>query len=288
MSTVDPQQARREREARFRRTPLALAMTVLGGLLVVAAGAVGGAAIGQFVLVFRMMNLNSVFSHSPDPDTALWAAPVAVVGTLVAAAVYTRWNHRWSGRTSDVAGIGVLPLWLVGAAAFLWWTTQTQWPAPDRVGTEVDPTFGHDQAWSVGDWVWYATVWWLPALVTVFAVLACVAGGVTRLGRGSRRARLTDVLQQGSRTTGEVTAVSGATTPDAARTLLRWTFTFVDLQGVRRWVERTEGFAPGEGPELGRAVTVLYDPARPGDRKRIFASTGKGQDPEEFLRPGTT
>ncbi len=288
MSTVDPQQARREREARHRRTPLALAMTVLGGLLVTAAGAVGGAAIGQFVLVFRMMNLNSVFSDSPDPDTVPWAAPVAVVGTLAAAAVYTRWNHRWSGRTTDVAGIGVLPLWLVGAAAFLWWTTQTQWPAPDRVGTAVDPTFGHDEAWSAGDWVWYATVWWVPALVTLLAVLACTAGGVTRLGRGSRRARLTDVLQQGQRTTGEVTAVSGATTPDASRTLLRWTFTFVDLQGVRRWVERTEGFAHGEGPVLGHVVTVLYDPARPGDRKRIFAATGKGQDPEEFLRPGTT
>lgn len=288
MSTVDPQQARREREARYRGSTPALTMTVVGALLVVAAGVIGGLAVSDFVLRFRMMTVNSIFSDSPDPETHLWAAPSAVVGTLVAVGVYTRWNHRWSGRTTDLVGLGPLPLWLVGATACTWWATTTQWPAPDRVGVAVDPTFGHDETWGVGTWIWYTAVWWLPGLLTVVTVLALVAGGATRVGRGNRRARLTDVMANGRRTTGEVTAISGGTTPDASRTLLRWTFSFVDLHGVRRWVERTEGFTHGTAPVLGGTVTVLFDPARPGDRKRIFTTTGSGDDPEDYLRPGTT
>ena len=287
MSTVDPQQVRREREARYRGSTTALTMTVVGAVLVVAAGAVGGLAFSGFVLRVRTAMVNSVFSDSPDPDPHLWAAPVAVVVTLVAVGVHTRWNHRWSGRTTDLVGPGPLPLWLVGATACTWWATTTQWPAPDRVGVAVDPTFGHDETWGAGTWIWYASVWWLPGLFTVVTVLALVAGGTTRIGAGARRARLTDVLADGRRTTGEVTAVSGGTTPDASRTLLRWTFSFVDLHGVRRWVERTEGFTHGTAPVPGEAVTVLYDPARPGDRKRIFTTTGRGDEPEEFLRPGT-
>lgn len=288
MSTVDPQQARREREARYRGSTPALTMTVVGALLVVAAGVIGGLAVSDFVLRFRMMTVNSIFSDSPDPETHLWAAPSAVVGTLVAVGVYTRWNHRWSGRTTDLVGLGPLPLWLVGATACTWWATTTQWPAPDRVGVAVDPTFGHDETWGVGSWILYTAVWWLPGLLTVVTVLALVAGGATRVGRGNRRARLTDVMANGRRTTGEVTAISGGTTPDASRTLLRWTFSFVDLHGVRRWVERTEGFTHGTAPVLGGTVTVLFDPARPGDRKRIFTTTGSGDDPEDYLRPGTT
>ncbi|MGN7190401.1 DUF3592 domain-containing protein [Curtobacterium sp. MCBA15_004] len=287
MSTVDPQQVRREREAAWRGTNRALVMTVVGAVLVAAAGAVAGLAVSRFVLVFRMMQVNSVFSDSPDPESVWWAAPGAVVGTLVAVAVYSRWNHRWSGRTSDFAGVGPLQPWFLGATAMLWWET-SRWPAPDRVGVAVDPTFGHDEVWGLGEWIWYATVWWVPALATLVTVLLLVAGGVTRLGRGNRRARLTDVLANGRGVVGEVTAVSGGTSPDASRTLLRWTFSFVDLQGVRRWVERTEGFAHGEGPVVGMPVTVLYDPARPGDRKRIFTATTRDPGPEDFLRPGTS
>ena len=288
MSTVDPQQARREREARYRGSAVALTMTVVGAVLVAAAGAVGGLAVSEFVLRFRMMMVNSVFSDSPDPETHWWAVPGAVFGTLVAVSVYAQWNHRWSGRTTDLVGLGPMPLWFVGATACTWWATTTQWPAPDRVGTAVDPTFGQDEPWGIGTWIWYTSVWWLPGLLTVVTVLALVAGGATRVGRGNRRARLADVLANGRRTTGEVTAVSGGTTPDASRTLLRWTCSFVDLHGVRRWIERTEGFAHGTAPVLGGTVTVLYDPARPGDRKRIFTTTGSGDEPEDFIRPGTT
>ncbi len=149
----------------------------------------------------------------------------------------------------------------------------------------VDPTFGHDETWGIGTWIWYTSVWWLPGLLTVVTALALVAGGATRVGRGNRRARLTDVMANGRRTTGEVTAISGGTTPDASRTLLRWTFAFVDLHGVRRWVERTEGFTHGAAPVLGGTVTVLYDPARPGDRSASSRRPAAATSPRTSCAP---
>ncbi|WP_140448711.1 DUF3592 domain-containing protein [Curtobacterium flaccumfaciens] len=261
-------------------------MTLVGAVLVVVAGSVSGYAIGSFTGVFREMNLNSVFSHSSDPDHPWWAPPTAIFGSLAATGVYSRWNHHFTGRSADFAGIGPGSLWLIGAAAGLWWTTAALWPAPDKVGTAVDPVFGRDTAWGLGDWVWYASAWWLPGLFTVLALVAVLLGVIGRRGRRDRRGRISELLSTGHRVQGTVTAVSGATSPDAALTLLRWTFTFNDINGQARWVERTNGFRHGAAPTIGATITVLYDPARPADKRSIFAAVTGGDSPEDYIRPG--
>lgn len=286
MSTTDPSAARQSRETRLRGSAVALTMTLVGAVLVVAAGAVSGYAIGSFTGVFREMQLNSVFSHSPDPDHPWWAAPTAVVGSVVAVAVYSRWNHRFNGRSADFAGAGPGSLWLIGAAAGLWWTTTALWPAPDRVGTAVDPEFGRDTAWGIGGRVWYASAWWLPGLFTALALVALLLGTIGRRGQRDRRGRVTALLSAGHRTTGTVTAVSGTTTPDAALTLLRWTFTFTDATGQTRWVERTNGFPHGSAPTVGATIAVLHDPKNPADKRSIFAAVTGGDSPDDYLRPG--
>lgn len=286
MSTTDPSAAKRDRAARLRGSTTALMMTLVGAVLVLGAGSVSGYAIGSFTGVFREMHLNSVFSHSPDPDHPWWAAPAAIFGSMIATAIYSRWNHRFTGRSADFAGIGPGSLWLIGAAAGLWWTTTVLWPAPDRVGTAVDPEFGRDTAWGIGGWVWYTSAWWLPAMFTALALAALVLGTIGRRGHRDRRGRVTALLSAGRRTSGTVTAVSGTTTPDAALTLLRWTFTFTDATGQTRWVERTNGFPHGSAPTIGATITVLHDPMNPADKRSIFAAMAGGDSPDDYLRPG--
>ncbi|WFR67181.1 hypothetical protein P9139_00485 [Curtobacterium flaccumfaciens] len=287
MSTVDPAGERQIREASYRGSTTALIWTVIGAVLLVAAGCVAGLGASQFVNVFRMMNLNSVFSDSADPQVVWWTIPAAVVGSLIAGAVYTRWNHRWSGRTSDFSGVGPATPWLIGATASLWWATTALWPAPDQVGVAVDPTFGQDETWGVGEWIWYAARWWLPAIASIFSLLALIGGAIARRRRGNRRVLIGELLRAGRRTEGEVTAVSGTTSPEATYTMLSWTFAFTDLHGTRRWVERTEGFRDGTAPVHGAPVSVLFDPARPEDTRRIFAAPRGGDDVDDYLRLGS-
>jgi len=260
---------------------------VVGAVLLVVAGALAGFGISQFVVVFRMMNLNSVFSDSPDPDPVWWAIPAAIVASLVASGVYGRWNHRWSGRTSDFAGVGPATPWLFGAAASLWWQTTAVWPEPDRVGVAVDPVFHQDAPWGVGEWIWYASAWWLPGLATLLALAALVVGAVARRRRSDQRTLVASMLRSGQRTVGTVTAVGGTTSAEATFTVLPWTFSFSDLQGVQRWVERTDTFRHGTAPVVGAPVSVLFDPSRPADTGRIFAAPHGGEDADDYLRVGS-
>ncbi|MFZ6991321.1 hypothetical protein ACO0E1_05475 [Curtobacterium sp. RRHDQ66] len=286
MSTTDPAAARRAEAAAQQGSTRALAMTIVWAVLLLGVGVVVGFALGSVLEAFRDMTVNSVFSDTPDPEHPWWAMPVAVLGSIVAFGMYSTWNHRWSGRASEFVGVGPVSIWLVGAAAGLWWTTSTQWAPVDQVGTAVDPVFGRDEPWGVGGWIWYTAAWWIPGLVSALAVAALIGGAVARRGQGGRRARLEQLLRDGRRVDGVVTAVSGSTAHDASFTLIRWTFTFTDLQGQQRWVDRTEGFRDGTGPVLGSAVVVVFDPTRPSDRKRIFAATRGGTEPADFLRPG--
>lgn len=286
MSTTDPAAARRAKAAAQQGSTRALALTIVWAVLLLGVGVVVGYALGAVLGEVRDMNVNSLFSDTPDPEHPWWAMPVAVIGSIVTFGMYSMWNHRWSGRASEFVGVGPVSIWLVGAAAGLWWTTSTQWAPVDQVGTAVDPVFGQDEVWGVGGRIWYTAAWWIPALVTMLAVTALIGGAVTRRGQGGRRGRLEELLRTGRRVDGVVTAVSGSTAHDASFTLLRWTFTFTDLQGRQRWVDRTEGFRDGTGPVLGATVVVVFDPTRPSDRKRIFAATRGGTAPADFLRPG--
>ncbi|ROS36237.1 hypothetical protein EDF31_11025 [Curtobacterium sp. PhB142] len=287
MSTTDPAAALRAKAAAQQGSARALVLTIVWAALLLAVGVVAGYALGSVLGTIRDMTVNSVFSDTPDPEYPWWAMPVAVTGSIVTLGMYSKWNHRFAGRASEFVGVGPVSIWLVGAAAGLWWTTATQWAPVDRVGTTVDPAFGRDEVWGIGGWIWYAAAWWIPALVTALALVALIGGTVARRGQGGRRGRLEQLLRAGRRVDGIVTAVSGSTAHDASFTLLRWTFTFTDLQGQQRWVDRTEGFGDGTGPVLGATVVVVFDPTRPSDRKRIFAATNAGAVPEDFLRPGT-
>jgi hypothetical protein len=269
-----------------------LALLALSGLIAVvfcalgtrlgSAGGVAGYTVIDLLDEIRLMNVNSVFS---DTESAMpfvgWLIWVALIGSAATIAIYTKFHRVWFGADATRRFPTASLLWRIGLIAGLWWTALTQLTPPDQVGVAVDPTFGHDQAWGVGEWIWYATKWWIPALVSLVLLLPVLG----RVRGGRRRARIARVQAIGRQVPGAVTRVIDKGTVND-QPLVKWTFRFADSAGQDRWVERTDVFPVGEKPRVGTSVRVLFDPTRPGDRKRIFVSFGTGDTSSEFLRKG--
>ncbi|MEL7977773.1 DUF3592 domain-containing protein [Isoptericola sp. F-RaC21] len=280
MSTTDPHLARRDLDG-GRRAGGLLAL-VLTGLLLLAAGGAAGYAVAAFFDTFRDMNINSVFSDAESSMLLGWGAPVAVVGSLVAFGLHGNARRAWFGSGGENRGIGQGTVWGLGMVAVLWWATLTQWVRPDQVGVAVDPTFGQDEAWGVGEWIWYTMQWWLPGLITLVVLYNALP--VRRTAEDRRRAAVARLLTTGRRVPGEVTHVQGMAAQPGTYSILKWTFRFTDLQGQQRWVERTETFPSVAVPRVGDTVQVLFDAEHPGDRKQIFAALGDGEKAEEYVR----
>lgn len=284
MSTIDPSAAREDRRRRQAGSAGSLAGTVAAGAFLTASGAVAGYAAAAFCDRFRVMMVNSVFSDT-ESTMAVWTTPFAVVGSLVAFALYTRWNHRYSGSTAGFVGAGPAPLWLLGAAAALWWATTAAWAPADVVGTAYDPVFGRHEEWGVGAWVWYTMRWWLPGTVTLLLLSSAAAGVRARMRERGRRRTLVRMLAEREPVAGEVTAVRGPASSNAERVLVRWTFAFTDDRGRRRWVERSELFPRNAAPVAGAPVRVLFDARNPDDTSRVFAAVRGGTAAADYLRP---
>ncbi|WBU37398.1 DUF3592 domain-containing protein [Homoserinibacter sp. YIM 151385] len=286
MSTVDPAAVRRERRERQRGSTGALLLTVLGGLLLLIAGAVFGLGFGSALDTFRIMSLNSVFAGW-ETSMPLGAAssgmliPAGVFGGIAAGAFYAYWNRRFAGGPGlRLAGIGPAPIALVGSAVGVS-LAAAMWTEPFAVGVAVDPSFGNDEPWGAWEWIAYWAVYWVPALAIVLAILVIALGASTRRAASGREALIRELLVSGRRVPGEVTE---AEVPhgDSDRVGMPWTVRFVDQSGTPRWVVEQGIFRRTAAPRLGQQVTVLFDPARPEDRRRIFVALGEGADPAAY------
>lgn len=282
MSTVDPAAVRRERFERHRGTTAAAVAAVFSALLLVAAGAVVAYGFAGFLDTFRLMELNSVFSswESEMGLPHLWL-PVGIFAAIGAWALYSLWNHRFSGDTSRFVGVGPLTLLAAGLTIGIWVGCRA-WTAPDQVGMEIDPTFGEDEPWGAGAWIFYASQWWLPALFAVIAVAFFLLGIAGRRRGAARRELVRTLLGTGRRTQGVVTE-SALPSGESARVIFTLVVKFTDLLGTDRWVKRVVKYRTAAVPPVGAPITVLYDPAAPGDESRIFLASGAAAAPEDFL-----
>ncbi|GLU89621.1 DUF3592 domain-containing protein [Agromyces sp. NBRC 114283] len=283
MSTIDPAAARSERLERQRGSTGAALAAAAFALLLVATSAVIGYSFAGILDTFRLMQLNSVFSNweSQMPDTT-FGLPIGIFATIAAWALYAKWNHRFTGDTTRFVGVGPLTLVLLGLAIGLWLGCSA-WTAPDQPGTRIDPTFGEHEAWGAGAWIFYAAQWWLPALVGVLAVAAYFAGVAGRRRSAGRTALIERMLVTGRRAPGVVTE-STLPSGEASSVLFTLTVKFTDLNGTDRWVKRTVKYRTAEVPPVGAPVTVLYDPANPGDTSRIFLASGPAETAADFRR----
>lgn len=256
-------------------------MTIVFGLFYLATIAAFGFAAGQLFSTIRLMFVNSVFSDSTGPGPFYsWLIPVGIIGSLIFGALYTKWNHRFSGKKIGYAFIGPLPLWLLGLTLGLAVST-SMWVAPDAVGTAVDPTFGHDEKWGIGAWALYSAKWWLPAATGVLFVIVMVLRvfNVDRLAK--RRSVIEELLTRGTFTEGTVTKAPTISS-EASRVFGTVAFSFPDAQGQTRHAQITTVVNKSNLPWTGSTRPVLFDPTRPGDLSRIAFSVSGGTDVDDF------
>lgn len=278
MSTTDPARADAARAAARVGTPLMRFLAQATAVAVILAGAVTmwGSLAGS-ANSLRFAELSGGYAGID------WQAPVAlIVGILTSIGFITGHvfaNHAASGNPHRLTGPGPSTLWLIGAAVGAW-AHLPFWLAPPTVGTKLDYD-GQALPWSTAQWALH----WMPLAVPVFLTIIAGIAGVLRLVRLRRADQLERLVarlrQRGVTTTGVVTQgillnsetvfVSG-----------QWTYRFVDAQGTTRWVRQRGMFRGRNPPTTGEVVTVLHDPAHPGDESRIFVARGDPDAPSAF------
>ncbi|WP_271985690.1 DUF3592 domain-containing protein [Pseudoclavibacter terrae] len=269
MSTVDPARTHAQRAAvKARRVgspgALAVLLTLDAGL------AVGGflAAVG----LSSLFAIEQIERGSGFPVLALMPLlmPVGIfvsLGFLIAQAAGRRTYTGASDFTRALAD--GQPIWFAGAAVGAWASL-----AALIAGTSVKPLvlfLNEDGTSVVDDSPWTLTVlpWAMPVALTVLLALS-VWRRVAR-GRRDRRTEATfeTMFASGTRTSGVVT--QGVERPrESARVVSRWTIRFTDHRGQTRWTTPWGLFHEDSLPGIGDQVTVIYDPASPGDERRIL------------------
>jgi hypothetical protein len=177
VSLIDPREAELRKKPDYRGSSVALTATLLSGLGALLAVAVLGFGAGGLFDQVRVMSVNSVFgnweTHIPVAARGL-AIPLGILGTILLLGLYSKWNHRYTGRSDHFAILGPLTIVLIGLTLGVWAST-TMWVEPDAVGVALDPKFGDDEPWDAGAWILYTAKWWLPGILAVLTVLSLVA-----------------------------------------------------------------------------------------------------------------
>lgn len=283
MSLSDPQEAAKRKQESYRRSSLALSTTLVFGLLVVLAAAVMGFAVGGLVDQFRLMSVNSVFGTRESGMTASFRAvglPLSILALFLFVTFYATWNHRYSGERSTFVIAGPVTIVLAGLT-FSTWAATRMWTPPDAIGVAVDPTFGRDEPWGVGEWILYWTLWWLPGLLAVLTLLGIIVRIGAQSAQKKSRGVVEELLRSGRLVEAEVTEAP-LLNPQSPRTMATLGAKFDDAAGVTRWVACTVIVLTSQLPAVGSRRPLLYDPRNPGDVSRIFFSPTGGTDAASF------
>lgn len=284
MSLTDPLESERRKTADFKGSASARTATLIYGFCGFLAIAILGFGIGGIFDQMRIMALNSVFSDwesgVPVAVRAL-AIPFGIIASMLCFGQYSKWNHRYTGRSTYFAFVGPLTLVLLGLALGTWIAT-TMWTVPDAVGTAVDPVFHENEQWGIGAWILYSAQWWLPGGLALLGI----ASLIMRFVSGKHRARNSDLaaelLHSGSLVEAEVVK-SPPVSVEASRAATAVTLKFEDSAGNSRWVKCPLLLPPREVPVVGEHRPLLFDPVHPGNTKRIFVSPTGGLDADDFL-----
>jgi hypothetical protein len=229
MSTVDPSIARKAREARVPGNVAVAALLTLHVL--------GGLASGFGWSTFASLSDEG----GAEPDA------LGIVGITVGMPVAIVASILWTGvvlKRRDVGlGYGFAGFWLGAGLGILL--------AAQRVpqAAEVLRVVG--------------------VIALVLAALLLLVG--VRAAR-ARRAALESaavMMRTGTRTTATVSDKGYDIFRESSRILTTVTFTFTDLQGVQRWVQRPMLVTASDPVVEGRESDLWYDSSAPGDDKRI-------------------
>ncbi len=116
---------------------------------------------------------------------------------------------------------------------------------------------------------------WLAAgCVAIFLFLGSL-GIIGARARRSAARREAEVMSTGTMTSARVTDKGYLSFSDSSKILTTVTFTFHDLGGVQRWVQRALLITAAEPVVDGQETTLWYDPMDPGNDKKIVVKLAK-------------
>ncbi len=133
-------------------------------------------------------------------------------------------------------------------------------------GAGVMATFrGSDD--DLASWI----AWALIALGALFLVLGIAAAA----GRRRQSTRDLETVQSGTLTSAIVTDKGYDFFRESSRILTSVTFTFTDLQGTQRWVQKTVLMEQSDPIVDGQETRLWYDATNPGDTLRIVVEAAR-------------
>ena len=229
MSTVDPSIARKARQARVPSTRLVAILLVLH--------VVGGLGNGYGWSSF------STFADDATVEPDNLGLIGIVVGMPLAIITSMLWTSVVLKRRDVGLGYGFSAFWFGAGTGIL-------------IASERFPQAAE-----------------LLRVLGVIALVICallLALGV-RAARSRRAAAeiATVMMRSGTRATATVTDKGYDIFRESARILTSVTFTFTDLNGVKRWVQRPMLITASDPVVDGQETDLWYDPSAPDNDKRI-------------------
>lgn len=103
----------------------------------------------------------------------------------------------------------------------------------------------------------------------ILAALLLFVGVRAARARRAASEAAAEMMRTGTRAIATVSDKGYDIFRESARILTTVTFTFTDLQGVQRWVQRPMLVTASDPVVEGRESDLWYDPSAPGDDKRI-------------------
>ncbi len=272
MSTVDPRILREQKAAKAQSSPSVWGVTAAVAIVHVALWALAGFGIASQEDVFRLMSVNPVTAWGSPFENDFWMIfvgvfPAAWLGFYLS----SRLRLNLSALSAGIApfATGFLGL-AIGAALFY-----PHWTPPEHVGFASG--FGADapnSLWDAGAWISYYQPYWLPAVFVLVFVAGLVLVFRFNHSAQEKQARILGVVENGTRTVGQVSEATSGTVWVNNSPLVSLTVSYTDLAGQQRWVTKRQVFTPTQVPRVGDTFTVWYDQNDPGNQKKIALAAG--------------
>lgn len=250
MSTVDPVEARRQREAARVGSPGAVVGMVIGLALLVI-----GAAL-EVRGLFGLAEFDNM-SEGDQPPLAIAGMVIGLPLILAGMFIHIGASRRFTGRLLSAPGVGRTSMLFVGLSIGAWW------------GVLSLPSQG--------------ALWLIPVGATLLTAAMLIAGVVNRIRRRTRRDVLAQLVARG-RIAPAVVVEIPEIDASSGGLLGPVTVKFVDANGVDRWVTKHGQWKRADLPATGDAATVVFDPERPSDTSRIWVGPAGSSSAADFER----
>ncbi len=250
MSTIDPIDARRRREAARIGSPAALTGVVIGLLMIAVGAALETRALFGFAEFDDM-------AATDQPPLAIFGMIVGLPLLIIGFLVHTGASRRFTGKLLSAPVVGPGSILFVGLAVGAWW------------GVLALSSPG--------------AFWLLPIGLSILAVVLLLIGAIARARRRSHKDVLAHLLTHGRIEQGVIVEIPEID-PSSGGLLGTVTVRFTDAAGTVRWVQKTGQWPRRDLPATGDPASVLYDPSRPVDTSRIWLAPLGSTTAADFTR----